>query len=283
MSKPFIHNVYGMTPTKSKVTLFTCIASICLLIALVGCIAGTLCALTDEQKHVSYDSYLDGVLIKTDHVVGETEVYPGYSESTSAIAKNNGTLPMWARMQYNKYWVEQQGDTWVKSADTSLNVDYIEVEIDNSSDWVDGGDGWYYYMQEIAPGAQSTSFLKTVGFSTEIGEPTNDANNHAISSEYVGKAAQVDVDLQCVAKPPETVEETTEQTTSSDDEKAADSTNAEQPKSYFLSDTSDNISLLVYALFALSLAALIASLCFFIIARKKHKKEEQDLGFDVIV
>ena len=288
IEKPFIDKVYGVSPRKSKVTIFACIASICLLIAFAGCITGTVCALSDDQKHLGYDSYFDGILVGNDHVLGETEVYPGYSEKRTAIAQNNGTLPMYARMQLSKYWVEEQGDTWVKSSDTSLNTDYIEVGLDESSGWVDGGDGWYYYLQEIAPSAQSTSLLKTMSFSTQIGEPNNDNNNHQVSSEYVGKGAQIDIALECVSEPPPI------------DDTGKDSDNYSAPnynlaaygfnggslgdiQSYFVSDTGDDISLLAYALFALSVAFFIASLCFFIIAKKRHKKEEKDLGFDVVI
>ncbi len=284
MSKPFIHKVYGMTPNKSKVTIFACIASICLLIAFAGCVTGTLCALTDEQKHSSYDAYFDGKLIENDTPIGEVEAYPGYSEPATAIAENRGNLPMWARMQYTKYWLEKQGDTWVKSTDSGLNTDYIQVDIDESSGWVDGGDGWYYYMQEIAPSTQSTTLLKTLSFSTEIGEPYNDDNNHAISSTYVGKSANVDINLECVAKQPEVVDNTSSFSSPNFNFASYDfSGGLGDIQGYFVSDTSDDISLLAYALFGLSVAAFISSLCFFIIARKKYRKEKQDLGFDVVM
>ena len=241
---------------RNKATLFINIALVLFLIALLSGIGSTVCALSASAKHKNLDQYFDGKLIENSKSTHEKDAYPGYSEPRKAIAKNNGSLPMYVRMSYKTYWCEKNSSgKWVRSSDKSLNSSYIEVEVTNDSSWFDGGDGWYYYKKQIAPGAKSSSLLKKVTLSTEIGEENNTDSNHAVASEYIGKAAGVDVKLQCTAEVPE-----------KDKKGGSDAKGAFAPK------TGDSLPTFAILLGAIAVLALLAAIIFLIASRHKSRR-----------
>lgn len=242
-------------------------ALLCLLVAL-GCgIGGTFAALSDAQKNTDKKEYHDAKLVHTyegldEHSEGGENLYayPGYTVERTESAFNAGTETMAVRINLNKYWADRNTDSsgkdnLTKTTDSRCNLDDIEVVLDDTTNWVDGGDGWYYYMKEIEPGATSTSLLKSVGIASEIGEERNDGKPTeetygSVPSLYMDKAAVVEVDLQAVST-------------------------QEAGQAAFLSKTGDALSPLTIALFAAALIALLSCIVLFILAKKRSKDEEE--------
>ncbi len=188
----------------SKSIPWLTLALVFFLGALLFGVGGTFAALTDAQKHDDLNAYPDGKLINKGEAIGEVEAYPGLAIDRTVVAKNEGKQEMYVRMQLSKVWVQKNSSgKWEKTTDTSLQTDFIEIVLDDTSSWIDGGDGWYYYKSSIKAGDQSTSLLKQVKLSDDIGEDQNDNWYHEVttSSKYVGKAAQVAVTMQCTAEP----------------------------------------------------------------------------------
>lgn len=244
---------------KRKVTLFITLGLVFLFLALACSIGATVCAISDSSKHLEFEEYFDGKLIQDSEYSYEGDAYPGYTEPRTAIAVNNGSLPMYARVNYTTYWAESDGaGEWTRSSDESLDPSLIEVNLAADSNWEDGGDGWYYYQAEIAPGEQTSNFLDSVTLSTQIGEEYNDNTNHAVSSIYAGKAAEVDVELQCTAEPVKS------------DGAGSGAQAAFMPK------TGDTLSPLTILLIALAILAALACFIFVILARRRSRDDDDD-------
>lgn len=247
---------------KRKVTLFITLGLVFLLVALASSIGATVCAISDSSKHLEFEEYFDGKLIQDSEYSYEQDAYPGYTEPRTAIAINNGSLPMYARVNYTTYWAEPSsagGDEWTRSSDESLDPSLIEVNLATDSNWEDGGDGWYYYQAEIAPGEQTSNFLDSVTLSTLIGEEYNDNTNHAVSSIYAGKAAEVDVELQCTAQPVD-----------------SGSGSGSGAQAAFMPKTGDTLSPLTILLIALAILAALACFIFVILARRRSRDDDDD-------
>ncbi len=75
-----------------------------------------------------------------------TAIYPGESSKYVVNSKNIGTLPMLLRCRIEKSW------------SNSLSDDNIIVHY-NSSVWIDGNDGFYYYKGILNPGQQTAQAL----------------------------------------------------------------------------------------------------------------------------
>ncbi|MBR3378185.1 hypothetical protein IKG50_02550 [Candidatus Saccharibacteria bacterium] len=77
----------------------------------------------------------------------------------TAIARNEEGVTVNLRLKYDEYWLSKEGE------DMPLQKDGDSIAIinfQNQADWEDGGDGWYYYKHQLAPGDESNSFFKSV-------------------------------------------------------------------------------------------------------------------------
>ncbi|MBR3176922.1 BsaA family SipW-dependent biofilm matrix protein [Candidatus Saccharibacteria bacterium] len=84
----------------------------------------------------------------------------------TVIGKNTGTVPAVVRLKYEEYWKAAGSTSTDHISELSLvdgNSNKIaSVNLQNQSDWVDGGDGWYYYRYTIKPQEETNSLLKSV-------------------------------------------------------------------------------------------------------------------------
>ncbi len=151
--------------------------------------AATKIGLTSE-----YEPYFDGSIVRDWDSSAATTAWPGMSVPRHAHAYNKGGIPMRARMRYEAYWVEPSSDDgWVQAS--GLNSSFIEVTLANPQLWEDGGDGWYYYKDNIQPGATTEDFISSMSISKDVDEDIN--GSVEVNSAYVGKGAVVDVYLEC--------------------------------------------------------------------------------------
>lgn len=80
-------------------------------------------------------------------------VAPGESVSKIVSAKNVGDNDAYVRINLKKTWTK---DNKVLE---NLSTDDIEINFPNPQDWVDGGDGYYYYQKPLAPGETASDLL----------------------------------------------------------------------------------------------------------------------------
>ena len=252
------------------------LAIVCLLVAVLCAVGGTYAAVAGVNHPDDIEAYPNGKLINKGIDSGETLVYPGLTIGRTAVAKNEGSQDMYVRMQYEKLWIEkdEESGNWVESSDDTLRTDMIEVALNESPNWVDGGDGWYYYNVAIAPGTESETFLNNIKFADIIGEDQNDNWYHEArtSTNYVGKAAEVSITMQCAAQPLPQAQEVTETTSYNNGTATATPTGASTASA----KTGDSLSPVAIALFALAAISFVVCLFALIAAKRKQREAEQE-------
>ena len=77
-------------------------------------------------------------------------VMPGSIISKKVSVANTGGHPFWLRVK-------------LKNAvdNSTLSADILELDI-NTSDWIDGGDGYYYYRKTVEPGEETEKLFTQV-------------------------------------------------------------------------------------------------------------------------
>lgn len=257
---------------KANTLLVACIAF--LLAALLLGIGGTYAAFNQAVNHSGNEGYFDAKLVQTYEDKGDTAVYPGFSQNRSAVAKNNGTETMFVRMKLDKYWANK--NTQARETDSSeYNVDFIEITLDDTSNWFEDSDGWYYYGDAIEPGGQTTSLLKNITISSEIGQERNTGESTAekynsIESKYLSEMAIVDVNLEAVTNYPEGYDPNAQGGSISP-------VSLDNAKSAFLSQTGDGLSDVAVLLFILCGVSFLTCILFFIFAKRRSQDEEENL------
>ena len=80
-------------------------------------------------------------------------VAPGESVPKIVSAKNVGDNDAYVRINLKKTWTK---DNKVLE---NISTDDIEINFPNPQDWIDGGDGYYYYQKPLAPGETASDLL----------------------------------------------------------------------------------------------------------------------------
>lgn len=96
-------------------------------------------------------------------------IMPGSVISKKVSVCNVGENPFWLRV---KLRVTMNG--------SPLSTDILELDI-NSTDWIDGNDGFFYYKKPVAPGAETEKLFTEVKISGRAG------------NEYIGKTVVISV------------------------------------------------------------------------------------------
>ena len=250
--------------TKSRSMALGTAAVVALLVAIVCGIFGAITAVAEVVTHEENPGYLDAKLVETWGGRPDGNIYPGYSTERTAIVTNTGSEECYVRIRADKYWADK--NSLEKDDPAKYDANLIEVGYDDVEKWQDGGDGWFYYVDPVAPGAQTTSLFKDVTFSTDIGEEFNNGiatedlkgdvkTGEALDSIYLTEAAVLDVELQAVVANPQGLQAS------------------------FIPKTGDTLSPLVLTLFALALIAFVTCIC--LIIASKRKKNQEDTTSDV--
>ena len=180
-----------MRASRAKRTLATAAAA--LFAAGAICLVAGGAALASPSAAEGAGDYFDGRLVQKWGQEGPVPAYPGMTVERDARAVNEGSAVMAARMRFEKSWGSLEDGAWTACDDGSLDESLIEVELPEGSGWVDGGDGWYYYERPVNPGESTNAFISTCSISEHVGEDAHVGE----ASAYSGKAARVDVYLEC--------------------------------------------------------------------------------------
>lgn len=96
-------------------------------------------------------------------------VLPGAVVSKKVSVQNTGGHPFWLRVRLNN-----------GINDEVLSPDVMEFDL-NLDDWIDGGDGFYYYKDEVQPGEETEKLF------TEVKIAGN------VNNSYMGKTLKLTV------------------------------------------------------------------------------------------
>ena len=110
---------------------------------------------------------------------GISGVMPGTSVSKIVRVENTGASDAWIRVKVSEKMTSAEG------ADLSAGVMTYKVK----EGWIDGGDGYYYYNEPVAPADSTDVLFETVNFDAAMGnEYQNCTANILIYAEAVQSA-----------------------------------------------------------------------------------------------
>ena len=120
---------------------------------------------------------------------------PGDETPKTITTKNEGTLPVRVRVKLTGTWTSKNDDTlplyfsctsiasgnctYIAAIDES--VEYVAIiNLDNTDEWIKRGD-YYYYINELAPGEETSSPIRSVTFNPNTPPDVTCSSN---SGEY---------------------------------------------------------------------------------------------------
>lgn len=109
-------------------------------------------------------------------------VAPGDEVSKIVSAENNGQNNEYVRIKLRKIWTDKKNNE-VKD----MNHNLININFPNKEDWIDGGDGYYYYQNILEPGERASDLLNSFKLSLDY-EPHSDQDiegNIIVSAEAI--------------------------------------------------------------------------------------------------
>ena len=244
-------------------------AVVALLVAIICGILGVGTAVANVATHADNPGYLDAKLVETWGDKPDGNIYPGYSTTRTAKATNVGSEACYVRLKLDKYWGDE--NTLERDDPEKYDANLIEVGMDDTEKWQLNDDGWYYYVDPVEPGAETTSLLKDVKFTEEIGEEFNNGvsteslapevkDGEALDSIYLTEAAIIDVELQAVVA----------------HNPVDEGGDLEGLRASFIPKTGDTLSPLVLTLFALALIAFATCIALFIASKRKKNEEDAE-------
>lgn len=105
-------------------------------------------------------------------------IIPGTVVSKIPRLENTGTSESWMRARPEIQILSKDGVTRLKSS---------VITLDFNSKWINGMDGWYYYMFPVTPGDSTEPLFTEVSFSKDMDEEYSDAD---IEIEVIGESVQ---------------------------------------------------------------------------------------------
>lgn len=106
-----------------------------------------------------------------------TEMPTDFSVKKEVSIKNNGTINQFVRVMVSpQVQAEIAGDVQNKQIlPLKIGTDLILEEM-ITADWLDGGDGYYYYIKEaVKPGQETSELFKKVKLSDQLRDRYHDA------------------------------------------------------------------------------------------------------------
>lgn len=154
-----------------------------LVICMVGSMSGGIAyAAFSTEKETTNVVNMGNVNINiVDIYTRNDDVKPGDTVLKNVYVKNTGKYDAYVRLKADKVWTEN-GD---KRDD--LDASQIILNFSNPKDWIDGGDGYYYYQKMLAPGEETSHFIDSFTIPSNID-----------SSKYLGKEGNIIVSAEAV-------------------------------------------------------------------------------------
>jgi alternate signal-mediated exported protein len=154
-----------MTNLKRKAPI---IGAIALLFAVV--IGGTFAYFSQES---AVDNYLtarayDSTLEENFTPPEDGNFTPGVEVDKEVYVTNSGDVGMLVRITYEEYWNSALNGSLVLADPVAgyyngdTDASSIVKKATTSTLWTYGGDGWYYYLAELIPGASTQNFIDSI-------------------------------------------------------------------------------------------------------------------------
>ena len=163
--------------------------AVLLLVAFVG---GTFAYFSQTSTAENYLTALnyDSTITEAFTPPADGAFAPGVEIDKAVGVTNSGQVPMLVRITYDEFWSNSAYAIVSKSDDTpELFADYgiaVSGAYDGDGDldslvkkyggdttkWVYGGDGYYYYLEELAPLGSTASFITDIMLKMETTTPT---------------------------------------------------------------------------------------------------------------
>lgn len=121
----------------------------------------------------------DGTLIDWPET-GITGAMPGTEVVKQVRVKNVATAEAWVRVKLGAQITNPAGETLKQEG----AIDYPIA----STSWVKGADGYYYYTEKLAPGAETANLIEKVIFAPGMG---NEYQNCTVVLTVTAEAVQV--------------------------------------------------------------------------------------------
>lgn len=154
---------------KARRTLYLVIAFSCLLLLIGGSyLVYAAMTATDREENDFRVGQVETSIVEDFEV--RTEVPKDFSVKKEVSIKNNGSINQFVRVMVSpQVQAEIAGDAQNKQIlPLKIGTDLILEEM-TTSDWLDGGDGYYYYIKEaVKPGKETSKLFKKVKLSDQL-------------------------------------------------------------------------------------------------------------------
>ena len=169
-------------------------------LALVFIISGVFAYFSNNE--VFENLFLSGTYktVTRETFTSPTNWLPGEETEKRIVTKNEGTIPVRVRVKLDESWTSKNNDPLALEYN---NEKVAIINFDNESDWLKKGD-YYYYLEELAPGDETSSLIKSVTYNSNVeGDITCTTNNNVYSCEstgngYDGATYELDITIETV-------------------------------------------------------------------------------------
>lgn len=155
-----------------------------LLICAALCLLGTIvayAAMTTEDKKVN-NFQVGNLETRIDEIFTTpvSSLKPGDSHAKKVRVQNDGTIKQFIRIMVIPEIISEMAE---KSGERLLPVQInkellldLDPEKVNSANWLDGGDGYYYYVKGLAPNEKTELLFSTVTLSKDLDNTYNEGS-----------------------------------------------------------------------------------------------------------
>ena len=159
------------------------ILAFCVVLSLVLVLGITFAWFTssDEKKNPFKTPDFPFSIVITEEFTPPGTVDPGESIPKVVKVTNTGELPGFVRVLVLTEIIGQDGTVLPGNAPTQFTFEGM-----NTTDWKDGGDGYYYYMNQLKPGDVSPELFTGVKIDAGLGD------------EYKNAGMKIEVKLEAV-------------------------------------------------------------------------------------
>jgi len=123
------------------------------------------------------------VSVKIDENFPDPTITPGETKTKAVAFTNTSSAPVFLRVSYAETWTN--GGQWLPDDGSHAVKNWTPAW---NADWVDGGDGWYYYKKVLAAGASTGDILSSVTFPPGLASPYADGQ---YSLSFTAEAVQL--------------------------------------------------------------------------------------------
>ncbi len=131
-----------------------------LVVLLCATAATTLAYLATQTEGITNTFIPAEVQNEIEETLGDTK--------KNVKVENTGNVDAYIRAQIIVTWVDEKGNPY-GGAVPALGTDYTITGL-NNSDWLTGSDGFYYYLQPVAPNASTTNLFDELEVEKNLGD-----------------------------------------------------------------------------------------------------------------